>query len=185
MRSMRVREIAMLALYRHRGLPDTDDRDTYLELIARHLKPKDGDIPFALGNWARRLGANLPEGELLRIARAATNKPRRLKADTIGKLLNVTYAERCALKLTTIGCYDVPKPERAKRRKEKRRMTKQNRRRSTGTIPRHEYLTKAISRQKPWLAQGISRRTWYRRISATPPMPLTTTKQDHDGHTRH
>jgi hypothetical protein len=55
----RVREIALIVLYRHRGLPDSDDADIYLHLIAMHLRPRYGDIAFALGNWARRLGAKL------------------------------------------------------------------------------------------------------------------------------
>jgi hypothetical protein len=164
----RTREIAMLVLHRHRGLPDTDDRDVYLELAAHHLKPKDGDIPFALGNWARRLGATLPERELIRIAETARAKRRQFKADTIGKILRVTYEERCAARISTIGCIDVSKTERTKRRKERRLVEKQNSRRNCGIIPRREYIAKSLTRTKPWLAEGISRRTWYRRRSTQP-----------------
>jgi hypothetical protein len=34
---------------------------------------------------------------------------------------------------------------------------------STGIISRDDYLAESVERQKPWLAEGISRRTWYRR----------------------
>ena len=41
-------------------------------------------------------------------------------------------------------------------------------------LTRAEYLTGSISRQQPWLAEGISRRTWERRRSKSPATPLVT-----------
>jgi hypothetical protein len=162
----RAREIAMLILHRHRGLPGTADRSIYLEAVAYNLKPRNGDLEFALANWARRLGADLPAREINRIVKKIRTKPRRFKSDTLGKLLRVTYDERTALKLSTIGCYDVSKAERSRRRKERRRLKEQGRRRDKGAISREQYLTNSLSRQRPWLAEGTSRRTWYRRRAA-------------------
>jgi hypothetical protein len=162
----RVREIAMLVLHRHRGLPGTDDRSIYLEAAAYHLKPRDGDLEFALTNWARRLGGALPAREINRIVKKIRAKPRRFRADTMGKLLRVTYDERTALQLSTIGCYDVSKAERSRWGKERRRLKEQGRRRNKGAVPREQYLAKSLSRRRPWLAEGISRRTWYRRRQA-------------------
>jgi hypothetical protein len=155
----RVREITMIVIYRHRGLPDTDDREIYLVLVAHHLKPKDGDIAFALGNWVRRLGANVPERELLRISKIVATKPRRYKAATLGKMLRVTYQERCALKLTTIRCYDVSMVECARRRREERRQSAADRRRQRGAKPH----ANSLSRRQPWVEEGMSRRTYYRQ----------------------
>jgi hypothetical protein len=164
----RVREIAMLVLHRHRGLPDNPfTRRIYLEAAAHHLKPKHGDLAFALENWARRLGSKLPTHEIDGIVKKVTANPRRFKADTLGSILRVTYAERTKAGLQTIGSFDVPKAERTKMRKERKRQRDRERtrlrRRSNGAMARAVYLANAISRQQPWLAQGISRATWYRR----------------------
>jgi hypothetical protein len=165
----RVREISMLVLHRHRGLPDNPrDRRMYLEAAAHHLKPKNGDLAFALENWALRVGGKPLPGEIEHIVRKVAAKPRRFKADTLGSILNVSYAERCAARLTTIGCYDVPKAERTKRRRQRDRERKQLRRRKNGAISRMQYLANAISRKKPWSVEGISRRTWYRRRNQLP-----------------
>jgi hypothetical protein len=163
LRSKRVREITMLVLWRHRGLPDTDDRDIYLEIAAHHLRPRDGNLAFALTNWGRRIGADLPRREVDRVVRNVTTKPRRYKAAMLGKMLRVTYEERRALKLTTIRCCDVSMAECVRRSKEMRRQKKTDRRRAAGAKSRAEYLANAKSRRKPWVIAGMSRRTWYRR----------------------
>src|SRR4029450_5775684 len=75
---------------------------------------------------------------------------------------HVSDAERTALRIFTIGAYDVPKAERIKRRKEKRRLADQARRQARGSKP-HE---QSISRTKPWAARGMSRATWYRKEKA-------------------
>ena len=177
MAAKRAREIAMLVLYRHRWLPDTDDRSIYLEMAAHHLKPRDGDLVFALDLWARRVGAKLSDRELSRVARNVSAKPRLFKADTLGNLLRVTYDERSKLKLTTIGCYDVSKAQRRRLRKQKRRLNDQARRRENGAIPRAQYLANSLTRQQPWLVAGISRRTWYRRRQTQMPPGLAQMAQ--------
>lgn len=88
-----------------------------------------------------------------------------MKADEIASLLNVTWIERTELKLTTIGCIDVPKAERDQRRKERHRLAQKNRRRRQGARPRDQYLKASISRRQPWVSAGVSRATWYRRRS--------------------
>jgi len=165
----RVREIAVIVIFRHRGLPDTDDRDIYLKLVAHHLKPRDRDLAFALTNWARRLGAKLPQREVDEIVQEVKRKPLRFKADTIGKKLHLTYAERAhinatsATKITTIGCCDVSKAGRVKLRNS---LKQEARRRRRGLQSRAQYLACAKSRRRPWIAEGISRRTWYYRQRA-------------------
>ena len=152
----RSREIAALVLHRHGQLPDTDDRDIYLEAAAWHLKPRDGDLAFALDQWSRRVGAMLPIAEINRIVESVSAKPRRFKADTLARMLRVTHVERTRLKLTTIGCYDVSKAERTRLRKERHRRGQQARRRARGVIMRAQYLATSISRQQPWWPQDVS-----------------------------
>jgi hypothetical protein len=63
--------------------------------------------------------------------------------------------------------------ERTRRNKE--RLTA--RRRQNGVKPRDEYLAaNTISAQKPWVAHGLSRSTWYRR--GCPPLPNTRNDDD-------
>jgi hypothetical protein len=164
--SKRTREIAMITIRRHGGLPDTDDRNIYLEAAAQHLNPRDGDVAFALSNWARRLGTELPQREIDGVVREVKRNPRRYKALTLGKMLRVTYEERCALRLTTIRCYDVSWAECVRRSKEIRRRKEADKRRRNGAKSRAEYLAGAKSRRQPWVAEGISKRTWYRRQRA-------------------
>jgi hypothetical protein len=162
----RVSEITALVRHRHRRLPDTDDRCIYLEMVALHLKPRDGDLAFALEQWCYRVGAVLSKEEINGTIEKVQAKSLQYRADTLGKVLRVTYAERSALRITTIGCYDVPKVERTRRRKERHRLSQQARRRAQGVIPREQYLAKSISRQQPWQAAGVSRATWYRLLKA-------------------
>lgn len=42
-------------------------------------------------------------------------------------------------------------------------------RRANGCMTRAEYEGNSLSRNKPWEAEGISRRTWYRRIASNAP----------------
>ena len=74
------------------------------------------------------------------------------------------YETRQVLGITMIGAYDADKRERRRRRKERNRQSKETQRRQRGAKLRSEYEAKSISRSKPWVAEGISRRTWYRRF---------------------
>ena len=155
--SKRTREIAMITIRRHGGLPDTDDRNIYLEAAAQHLNPRDGDTAFALDNWARRLGTVLPQREIDHVVREVKRNPLRYKARALGEMLRVTYEERCALRLTTIRCYDVSWAECVRRSKEIRRQKEADKRHRNGA----KSHANSLSRRQPWVAEGISRCTWY------------------------
>jgi hypothetical protein len=90
-----------------------------------------------------------------------------LSADALGHALHVSYLERSALDIRTIGAFDVPKQKRAKLQKEKRRQRdrsrKEEQRRAAGALSRADYLANSFSQARPWEAFGISRRTWERR----------------------
>lgn len=84
----------------------------------------------------------------------------------------MSYAERCALDIRTIGAFDVPKAKRAKLQKQKQRQRdrsrKEEQRRAAGACPRTDYLANSFSQAGPWEAFGISRRTWERRGKPVP-----------------
>jgi hypothetical protein len=90
---------------------------------------------------------------------------RKPKARTLGERLQVPYGERARLGLRTIGPCDMTEAGMAVIRKQKKRQRDRLRRLSQGIKPRAEYLATAnLSQTKPWLALGISRRTYYYRI---------------------
>jgi hypothetical protein len=96
------------------------------------------------------------------ISRVLAN-PLRWRADSLARRLNLTEAERRRLRITTIGAVDLDKAARLKRRRELSRQIKAAARQAKGAASRAYYEAQSLSRTKPWHAQGISRRTWYRR----------------------
>lgn len=67
------------------------------------------------------------------------------------------------LGLTTIGAIDQGKAARTKRRKQRERDRKRTKRQAAGATPRAQYEANSVEHNKPWIEQGISRRTWFRR----------------------
>ena len=85
---------------------------------------------------------------------------RKPKARPLGMRLRVTYAEREELKLWTIAPCDVTERGMALLRKRKKRQRERIRRQSRGA----KLQAASVSKAKPWVAAGISRRTYYYRL---------------------
>jgi hypothetical protein len=86
------------------------------------------------------------------------------RADTLGRKLNLTGIEWRILRLRTIAPVDMTKQEREAFSQDLARRRRQVKRRAKGQTPRAEWLAAhSASRNKPWKALGMSRRTWYRR----------------------
>ena len=135
-----------------------------------YLRPVGGrraDLPSRGAKW-RRLGVELPNAEIAATVDYANRKPRRFSADRLGKQLKLTEDERTILGITTIGSHNVPRAERKRIRKALDAERKRKRRRAKGMKPRAVYLENALSRTKPWEAEGICRRTWERRQKRRP-----------------
>jgi hypothetical protein len=73
------------------------------------------------------------------------------------------------LGVTTIGAIDENKAARAKRRRQLDRQRKENARRARGVKPRKVYEGQSVEQAQPWVDEGVSRRTWYRRNRGTTP----------------
>ena len=80
--------------------------------------------------------------------------------EEIAKRVGLTYAQREANRLWSIPPIDMTKKELAALRRRKDRERKMKSRRKAGAVLRQAYLAKF---QKPWIAAGIPRSTWYRR----------------------
>jgi hypothetical protein len=92
--------------------------------------------------------------------------PRIRRSQDAGQLFGLTERMRAETGIRTIESVDLPKPERKRlrklRRRERDRLRKASRRRKTGKPTREQYLTTARSTQ-PWKLEGMSRATWFRK----------------------
>lgn len=163
-------------------VPATDDADIYVCVIAecygKILAEAGREITAAaiaerLSMWCDRWAPELAAAEIERISKIALRMQGRLPdSETVGRRLRLTYQDRCRLKITAIGCYDIDKKARKARARERKRERDRiraaaKRAARVGHQSREEYLSRSKSKLKPWEAQGVSRRTYYRRLSSS------------------
>jgi hypothetical protein len=143
--------------------PDDDSGRMDAKILAQHYA--NGN-PSAL---ARVLRARLPwmdESEFQSLVAEAFENPRFWGAQELAHTLQLTDERRSALKIKTIGAIDVSKRQRNKRRKVRNKEDHTAARRAKGVKPRDEWLAEhATNRDKPWEAENISRRTYFRRLA--------------------
>ena len=163
-RVRRRREIELHA--RHVGAADTDDLSRWLiAWVWDNARTKDQ--VWAVMECARRMGRKgFTQAEAEAVIQEAEATPKARKADDLARYLRLDYDTRQALGITMIGAYDADKRERRRRRRERDRQAKERRRREKGARTRAEYEAKSISKAKPWVTEGISRKTWYKRQKA-------------------
>jgi hypothetical protein len=147
---------------RHIDVADSDDFRIFLIAWQWH-NPNSKDAIGALMMAAQRMGGAITEEQAEQIIEEADARPKIRKADALGRWLRLSDAMRTFLKICAIGSFDVSKRQRALRRKERNRASKEMKRREAGKKPRVEYLAAAKSRAQQWKLKGISRRTWYRQ----------------------
>lgn len=162
--SLRLHELARLFASRYAGpkLPDDDAGRDDIEPVIHHLAALRQPARRA-EQWLELWAPWLTIAELRKIIAQGIASARPWTADQLAWRYRVTKEERTMLGLTTIGAIDQGKAARTKRRKERSRQRKAAIRRAQGAKPRAEYEAASLSNTKPWLALGISRRTWYRR----------------------
>src|SRR5262249_14935463 len=120
--------------------------------------PKAKDPIWSLMEAAKRMGGTITEAEASAVTEEASITRKCWSADNLAQFLGVTYAQRQALGLKTIGSIDVKKRARRELRKRKDRLYQECCRRARGARPQSE----SISRTKPWEALNMSRKTWER-----------------------
>jgi hypothetical protein len=143
------------------GAMDTEDRGRWLVAWALH-NPGARDQVWSLMQTGKRMGGEITEAEAIAIADQAAEIPYVWKADQLAKYLGLTYAQRQALRITTIGSVDIGKRARRVLRQRKDRLAKERKRRAAGMRPQSE----SLSATKPWRELGMSRAAWYRRNKA-------------------
>lgn len=164
--ALRLHDLAKI--FRHRygvTLPDDDAGRDDLVVAINHLaslaRPRRH-----LANWIELWAPWLTAAEQRDIVGPALAHPQYWKADALAWRLGLKAEERRMLGVTTIGAIDETRADRIKRRKMLDKQRKAKARRAKGAKPRKVYEANSLEQQMPWIAEGISRRTWYRRRSA-------------------
>jgi hypothetical protein len=160
---LRMQDLEKLFLYRYGGfvLPDDDSGHDDLIIALHHLAQLPGDPEQHIRRWCSLWAPWMPANVLKCLVAKVIANPKRWSADGLAKQLGLTFADRMKLGIRTIGSIDVSKAERDKRRavlKRERDRRYQRRKRVAKSLP-----ASSLTRSKPWLGQGISRATWYRR----------------------
>ncbi|UVO38097.1 hypothetical protein KUL72_06890 [Bradyrhizobium arachidis] len=157
---LRVAELQRIFVtyYGGRRLPDDDAGRADLRLMADHLAQID---PRLIRTWAAQWMPTFagPELDML-IARVGIG--RRWKADALARELRLDDSTRTRLKIRTIGAVDCSKSKRMTRRRRKRIAADRARRAKAGARPH----TQSAAATQPWIDEGVSRSTYYRRRAA-------------------
>jgi hypothetical protein len=157
----RRREIVLHA--RYVGAAQTDDFDRWLIAWVWH-NCKAKDQVWSVMECAKNMGRKITEAEASAITEEASITRKHLSADNLARFLGVTYAQRQALRLTTIGSVNVSKRARKELRKRRDRMAKERKRRASGVLSRAEYEANSMAAKAR--EEGVSRMTIYRRKRA-------------------
>jgi hypothetical protein len=161
--ALRLNDLARLFRSRYGiVLPDDDSGRDDAEIAINHManlaRPRRH-----IANWIGIWAPWMPAGELQDMVGMALANPHYWNADQLAWRLKVTAEERTMLGITTIGAIDENKAARTKRRRKLDRERKAKARRSKGSKPRKLYEAQSIEALMPWIEEGISRATWYRR----------------------
>jgi hypothetical protein len=152
----RRREIVLHA--RHVGAAETEDFSRWLIAWVWHNRSAKDQI-WSVMECAKNMGGKVTEAGASAITEEASITRKHLTAGNLARFLGVTYDQRQALRLTTIGSVNVKKRARKELRKRRDRIAKEQKRRALGMRKQSE----SLSATKPWEKLGMSRAAWYRR----------------------
>lgn len=161
--NLRVVEIERVLFFNYATemLPGDDAGLDDLRIVFDHLaQTEKGQMKML--PWARRWAPWLSRTDAEAMKLEAIARPRRWNALELAKALNVGICKRTYLGLKTISAVDVSKQAMREMARQIRVKRQRLKRRAEGKMNRAEYETKSASKLKPWLAEGISRATWYR-----------------------
>jgi hypothetical protein len=154
---IRIRQMERFFAFVHGAerLPDDDEGRTHLRVMAHHLAQIG---PGRIQPWVSKWMSTLPAAELDElIDQAGTGWF--WGADELAHEIGLDDAIRTRLKITTIGAVDCDKVQRERRRKRKGKTAARARRAKAGAKPH----AKSAAATQPWIKDGVSRATYYRR----------------------
>lgn len=149
-------------------LPNDESGEDDLFIAANLTARLGGDISKNFVAWVRRWAPWCSETWAREIIAKVCDQPEpyRFSADILAEKQGLTYAERQALGITSIGAIDVDGEERERLRRQRSRANERAKRRANGVIPRKLYEQGSANSTKPWKLKGISKSTHYRRLRA-------------------
>ena len=157
----RLRDLAKLAAF---GRPsEIANPRRLLEVVAAHC-PIDAHLPDWLPLWAQQ---HFPCPAALIREVIAAFAPADYTDDELAVKLEIKFVARQGLKLWSFGACDLSREERrrsvARDKKTKDRERAAAHRRAKGAETRADYEAVSLTKTEPWIAAGMTRRTWYRR----------------------
>lgn len=127
-----------------------------LDLEALQHAIKRAELGNFSGDELRTIIRDIERGHIAHGARL-------IRPAKLGDLLQVTAAEREAFRLRTIDACDESREARKARQAEANKVRDAERKRAKrGRTPWPIYKAQSLTAQRPWEAEGISRRTWER-----------------------
>jgi hypothetical protein len=158
---LRLSELQRLFVHRWGvQLPDDDAGADDLVLAFHQIAGGGFNVINRCIKWARVWAPWCSHADAAALATEIAAQPRPLKARALGERLGLTDRERTALKIQTIRPIDMTDGELVARRRQKDRERKAGKRRLERAAK-----PPPVSHAKPWESEGISRRTWYRRMA--------------------
>jgi hypothetical protein len=158
--AFRIRDLQKLFADRYgTAMPDDDAARDDLMVLLHHVAHL-GDSR-ALRAYAARWCPWLSYGEFAAIIAEIEYRPLRWRADSLARRIGLDDATRTRLRITTIGATDCAKAQRTKRAKRKDAAYQKEQRAKAGAKPQ----ASSAARLRPWLALGMSRRTYYRKLA--------------------
>lgn len=129
MSAIRIAELNRLYRARYgEQLPDTPEGRDAILIAANHLMLLPGVPQKRLMDWCSTRAPWLTIREIEDILSTVAIRPQTWKADSLAWRLKLTYADREALLITTIGAIDCNKRQREARRKLKGKLRDRTRR---------------------------------------------------------
>lgn len=129
MSTLRISELNRLFAARYgEQLPDNPEGRRMVTIAAHHLVHLAGSPQKRLMDWCSMRAPWLTVADIESTLAEVATHPRSWKADSLAWLLKLTYADRQALRIGTIGAIDCNKTQRAALRKAKAKDREQARR---------------------------------------------------------
>lgn len=164
--ALRVAELDRLFTHTYGGrqLPNDDAGRADVRIMLHHLARRSGYPVQRITDWLDARAPWFVGEERAALVAAAIENPLRWRADTLGKVLNLTSEVRTMLRIRTVGPIDSTAAERAATRRTGAIARKRDERRAAGIGPRKNGKHQnSINALEPWKAEGICRATWFRR----------------------
>jgi hypothetical protein len=160
--TLRMRDLGRLFRDRYRGwvLPNDDAGLDDLRIMLNELT-RTTDPPRFMRNCIEVWAPWMSEIDTVAEIERAIAKPRKRRADTLAERLNLHFAERQRLGITTIGATDKSKKQREAERQARKLARQKQRRRTRGVRPRDQYEAQSANKTQPWKALGIGKTKWY------------------------